>query len=159
MTDKQKRFADEYLIDCNIARAYKAAYPRVKSVVVASTNGGRLLKNAELKTYIEEQQEKLRSEKVADAREVLEYFTAVVRGETLSEIVVVEGTGEGCSRASRMEKAPDEKEKLKAAEYLAKFHGILSPGGALQYGTNKPEDDPLTRSLREEAERLDHADQ
>ena len=55
MTDKQKRFADEYLIDCNIARAYRAAYPHVKSVVVASTNGGRLLKNAEVKTYIDKQ--------------------------------------------------------------------------------------------------------
>lgn len=159
MTDKQKRFADEYLIDCNATRAYRAAYPHIRSDVTAATNGGRLLRNAQVKAYIEEQQEKLRSEKVADAREVLEYFTAVVRGETLSEIVVVEGTGEGCSEARRMEKAPDEKEKLKAAEYLAKFHGILSPGGALQYGTQKPEDDPLTRSLREEAERLDHADQ
>lgn len=159
MTDKQKRFCDEYLIDCNAARAYKVAYPTIKREESARACGSRLLTNANVKAYIEEQQEKLRSEKVADAREVLEYFTAVVRGETLSEIVVVEGTGEGCSRARRMEKAPDEKEKLKAAEYLAKFHGILTPGGALQYGTQKPEDDPLTRSLREEAERLDHADQ
>jgi len=30
MTDKQQRFADEYLIDCNATRAYKAAYPNVK---------------------------------------------------------------------------------------------------------------------------------
>ena len=28
--DKQKRFCDEYLIDCNGTRAYKAAYPSVK---------------------------------------------------------------------------------------------------------------------------------
>lgn len=26
MTDKQRKFADEYLIDCNATRAYKAAY-------------------------------------------------------------------------------------------------------------------------------------
>ena len=31
MTEKQKRFCDEYLIDLNGTRAYKAAYPKVKS--------------------------------------------------------------------------------------------------------------------------------
>ena len=30
MTEKQKRFCDEYLIDLNATRAYKAAYPSVK---------------------------------------------------------------------------------------------------------------------------------
>ena len=29
MTEKQKIFADEYLIDLNATRAYKVAYPRV----------------------------------------------------------------------------------------------------------------------------------
>ncbi len=126
MTDKQKRFADEYLIDCNIARAYMAAYPRVKSVVSASTAGGRLLKKVELKAYIDEQMEKLHSEKVADAREVLEYLTAVVRGESTAEIVVVEGVGDGCSEARNVQKAPDEKERLKAAELLGKRFGLFT---------------------------------
>ena len=31
MTEKQKIFADEYLIDLNGTRAYKAAYPNIKS--------------------------------------------------------------------------------------------------------------------------------
>ena len=31
MTEKQKIFADEYLIDLNATRAYKIAYPRVKN--------------------------------------------------------------------------------------------------------------------------------
>lgn len=159
MTDNQFLFANEYLKDRNATRAYLSAYPHVKSSDVARKNGSRLLTNADVKAYIDEQIEKMASEKIADAREVLEYLTAVVRGETLSEVVVVEGTGEGCSAARRLDKAPDEKERLKAAEYLAKFHGLLTPGGALQYGTQKPEDDPLTRSLREEAERLSYADQ
>ena len=30
LTEKQKRFADEYLIDCNGTRAYKAAYQAAK---------------------------------------------------------------------------------------------------------------------------------
>ena len=126
MTDKQKRFCDEYLIDCNATRAYKAAYPFIKSDESARRSGSRLLTNVDVKAYLEEQMEKLRSEKVADAREVLEYLTSVVRGTSEAEIVVVEGTGEGCSEARTMTKNPDEKERLKAAELLGKHLGLLT---------------------------------
>ena len=54
MTKKQKRFAEEYLIDLNATRAYKVAYPRVRKDTVAATNGGRLLRNAEVENYIQE---------------------------------------------------------------------------------------------------------
>jgi len=44
MTDKQRRFADEYLIDCNATRAYKAAYPSVKQDATAAQAGSRMFK-------------------------------------------------------------------------------------------------------------------
>ena len=127
VTDKQRRFADEYLVDCNISRAYMAAYPRVKSVFVASTNGGRLLKNAEIKSYIDEQLEKLSSERVATAQEVLEYLSSVMRGETLEDVVVVVGCGEGKSAARTIQKRPSERDRLKAAELLAKHFQLFIP--------------------------------
>jgi phage terminase small subunit len=68
----------------------------------------------------------MHSEKIADAQEILEYLTAVVRGKTQSEIVVVEGTGDGCSDARKMMKAPDEKERLKAAELIGKRYGLFT---------------------------------
>ena len=123
MTDKQKIFADEYLMDLNATRAYKAAYPRVKKDNVAATNGGRMLRNAEVKKYIDEQLEKMHNEKTADAQEVLEYLTAVLRGESSAEEIVVEGCGDGHSEAKIMEKGPSEKERLKAAELLGKRFG------------------------------------
>lgn len=126
MTEKQKRFCDEYIIDCNATRAYKAAYPKIKSDEVARKLGSRMMTNDDVRTYINEQLEKIRSEKTADAQEVMEYLTSVLRGESQSEIVVVEGTGEGCSSAKRVQKAPDEKERLKAAELLGKRFGIFS---------------------------------
>lgn len=126
MTDNQFLFANEYLIDRNATRAYKAAYPNIKSDVTAATNGSKLLRNTKVKAYIDEQIEKMASEKIADAREVLEYLTSVVRGKSEAEIVVVEGTGEGCSEARTMTKNPDEKERLKAAELLGKHLGILT---------------------------------
>ncbi len=84
-----------------------------------------MLKNVEVKAYIDEQLEKMQSEKVADAQEVIEYLTSVLRGNSESEIVVVEGEGDGCSSARHIKKAPDEKEKLKAAELLGKRYGIF----------------------------------
>ena len=49
MTEKQKIFADEYLIDLNATRAYKVAYPRVKNDEVAAAAATRLLRNVKVK--------------------------------------------------------------------------------------------------------------
>lgn len=125
MTDRQKKFCDEYIIDCNATRAYLAAYPNIKNEHSARTLASRMLSKVDIKTYIDEQLQKISDEKIADAKEVMEYLTSVLRGESQSEIVVVEGTGDGCSEARRMGKAPDEKERLKAAELLGKRYGIF----------------------------------
>lgn len=63
---------------------------------------------------------------MADVREVLEYLTSVVRGNSESEVVVVEGQGDGVSRAACIDKKPDEKERLKAAELLGKHWGMFT---------------------------------
>lgn len=126
MTEKQKRFADEYLIDLNATRAYKVAYPNVRKDDAAAVNASKLLRNTKVKNYIDEQLQEISDAKIADATEVMEYLTAVLRGESSSEIVVVEGEGDGCSSARRVMKAPDEKEKLKAAELLGKRYGIFT---------------------------------
>lgn len=88
LTEKQKIFADEYLIDLNATRAYKAAYQSVKKDEVAAVSGARLLRNVKVSAYIEEQLEKMRSERVADAREVMEYLTSVMRREKEEKVVV-----------------------------------------------------------------------
>ena len=54
MTDKQRRFADEYLIDLNATRAYKAAYPSVKRDETAAAAASRLLNNVKVHEYIKE---------------------------------------------------------------------------------------------------------
>lgn len=52
MTEKQKIFADEYLIDLNATRAYRVAYPSVKKDEVAAVNGSKLLRNTKVQEYI-----------------------------------------------------------------------------------------------------------
>ena len=56
----------------------------------------------------------------------MKYLTSVLRGESSSEYVVVEGQGDGVSEARRIEKAPDEKDRLKAAELLGKRYGMFT---------------------------------
>lgn len=120
MTEKQKRFADEYIIDLNGTRAYKAAYPSVKSDHTATVNAGRLLTNADIKSYVDERIAEIRSKKTAEATEVMEYLTSVMRGESTADVVVVDGDG-----ARIINKNPDEKERLKAAELLGKRFGLF----------------------------------
>lgn len=52
MTEKQKIFADEYLIDLNATRAYKVAYPNVKKDETAAQAGSRMLRNVKVEDYI-----------------------------------------------------------------------------------------------------------
>lgn len=53
LTEKQKRFCDEYLVDLNATRAYKKAYPSVKKDETARANASRLLTKANIKEYID----------------------------------------------------------------------------------------------------------
>lgn len=126
MTDNQRKFCDEYLIDCNATRAYKAAYPRIKNDNVAKSAGNRLLTFVDIKEYIQTRLDEMASAKVATAEEVIQYLTSVMRGKSDSEVVVVTGDGDGYSSAEKVKKNPDEKERLKAAELLGKRYGLFT---------------------------------
>lgn len=125
LTEKQKRFCEEYIIDLNATRAYKAVYKNCKKDESARANGSKLLTNTNIKSYIDSLIEEIHTKNTADAREVIEYLTSVMRGKSSAEIVVVEGTGDGCSQAVKVNKSPDEKERLKAAELLGKRFGLF----------------------------------
>ena len=122
MTEKQRIFSDEYLKDLNGTRAYKVAYPAVKKDTTAATNAGRLLRNAEVKTYIDEQLEIMHNERTADAQEILEYLTAVMRGEQQEQTLVGEGMGEQSIKNIDV----SAKDRLKAAELLGKRHALFT---------------------------------
>lgn len=93
MTERQKIFADHYIISLNATEAYKKAYPKIKSIKTAEVNGSKLLRNTKVKAYIDEQLEKLKSERVADQQEVLEFLTSVMRGEVTEPLLVLDGEG------------------------------------------------------------------
>lgn len=93
MTERQKIFADHYIISLNATESYKKAYPNIKNIKTAEVNGSKLLRNTKVKDYIDEQLEKLKSERVADQQEVLEFLTAVMRGEVTEPLLVLDGEG------------------------------------------------------------------
>lgn len=123
LTAKQQRFCDEYLIDLNATQAaIRAGYSKKTARVIGQEN---LLKPA-VKEYIQQRMDEKEKELIADQNEVLKYLTSVIRGQSRSSVVVVENIGDYMSEAREMEKAPDEKERLKAAELLGKAHGIFT---------------------------------
>ena len=70
MTDAQKRFCDEYLIDCNATQAaIRAGYSPKTAVDIGHEN----LNKPKLKKYIDDRLEQLQSERIASTQEVLEY--------------------------------------------------------------------------------------
>ncbi len=123
LTEKMKRFCDEYLIDLNATQAaIRAGYSKKTARAIGTEN----LSKPVIKEYIEQRMAEKEKNLIADQDEILKYLTSVVRGQSQSEVVVVEGTGEGCSEARTVNKAPDEREKLKAAELLGKRYGLFT---------------------------------
>lgn len=122
MNEKQKKFCDEYLTDLNItAAAIRAGYSK-KS---AYDTGARILKIPEAKEYIGRKLNRTDNESTAQAGEILEYLTAVMRGEEwgkpyppLSERVPAEKDGKITVR-----------DRMRAAELLGRLYGIFSEKG------------------------------
>lgn len=116
LTEKQKRFADEYIRTGNITQSYLIAYQNVKKESTAAANGSRLLKNAKVKAYIDKRLEELKKQSIAEQDEVLQFLTKVMRGEITEEIPL--GLGEGYQELKNKE--PYLKDRIKAAELLGK---------------------------------------
>lgn len=123
LTLKQKKFADEYIISGN---AYKSAIEAGYSKSYAKGNVVKLLENVSVKAYIDKRLKELDDKAIAKQEEVLQYLTAVMRGQSKSAVVVIEGLGEGLSEARLINKTPDEKDRIKAAELLGKRYGAFT---------------------------------
>lgn len=88
MTPKQKKFCDEYIKSGNAKQsAIKAGY----SPKTAKSIGQENLTKPDLKAYIEKRLKRLESEKIAGAREVLEYLSSVMRGEQTESVATAKG--------------------------------------------------------------------
>lgn len=88
MTERQKRFCDEYLIDLNATRAYKAAYKTVKNDKTAAVSGAKLLRNAKISKYLSEVM-KNREERTKISQDKVLNELAAVAFSNVADIVTV----------------------------------------------------------------------
>lgn len=120
---RQKAFCEYYVASGNATdAAIKAGY----SKRTAKSIGQRLLTFVDIKKYIDELMQKLESERIASAEEVLQILTSTMRGEIQEEVIVVEGEGDGISSARIMKKQVSAKERIKAAELLGKRYALFT---------------------------------
>ena len=116
---KQKRFADEYIISGNATEsAIKAGY----SKKYANTNASKLLQNTTIKKYIDERLKILDSEKIASQKEVLQYLSAVMRGEHREKTLI--SIGELGQEIVDIDVGA--KDRLKAAELLGRRYKLFT---------------------------------
>lgn len=117
MTEKQKRFCDEYLIDLNATQAaIRAGYSKKTAQQMGAEN---LLKPV-VKEFIAARMSEKESRLIADQDEVLKFLTAVMRGEEKDEKPMVNAMGE-----IEMLPVRQQSNQIKAAELLAKRYGLL----------------------------------
>lgn len=127
MTEKQKRFCDFYIETGN---AKEAAIRAGYSEKTAKQIGQENLTKPDLRAYIDERLAELKNERTADAQEVLEYLTAVMRGEYKEATLI--GVGEGAQAVVDIDVGG--KDRLKAAELLGKRHALFTDKVDLQTG-------------------------
>lgn len=122
LTAKQRLFADEYIKSGNATEAYIKAGYSVKNNGSAKAASSRLLTNVNLKHYIDAKMAEIESHKIADAKEVLEFYTRVLRGEEKEEVPLA--TAED---VITIEKKPSIKDKISVAKELMKRYPLNDP--------------------------------
>ena len=112
LTEKQKRFADEYINSGNATQAaIKAGYSKKTANRIGPENLSKLV----IKNYIDDRMQAIEDSRIMTAKEAVEFLTSVVRGD-IKETVVI-GTPVG---AEEVEKEADIKTRISAVKELLK---------------------------------------
>ena len=125
LTPKQEIFIDAFIETGNACEAARRAGYSQGSIKDAPNWLNP--KKPQFKSYLDDaikaRQAEIKSARTADITEAMEFLTAVMRGEIMEQVVVVEGTGEGCSKARLIEKPPSVADRTKAADHILKRFG------------------------------------
>lgn len=119
LTAKQRLFADEYIKSGNATQAaIKAGYATKSAQRMGSEN----LSKPVIKSYIDAKMAEIESHKIADAKEVLQFYTRVLREEETEEVALPTGDD-----VVTVEKKPSFKDRLTAAKELMKRYPLNDP--------------------------------
>ena len=86
---KWERFCLEYAKSANATDSYRKVYKSKSSTQVLSQSASRLLKNEKIQARLAELHEEMASEKIANAAEVQERLTRILRLEETEDVVVL----------------------------------------------------------------------
>lgn len=112
LSSKQKLFVDEYLACGNATKAaIKAGY----SPKTAKSIGAENLTKPYIKSSIEARMKEIESHKIADATEILEFFTEIKRAEIKEEVAISSPEG-----VEVVKLPPNIKVRLAAAKEILK---------------------------------------
>lgn len=139
LTAKQKKFCLEYAKSENATQAaIKAGYSKKTARFTGTENLTKPNIQNELERVSKKAKEKAAAEaknSIADAAEIQSILSAILRGDITEEAIVVEDEGGGISRAQTKEKRPSFKDRISAADKLARMQGAyndkLQVSGAL----------------------------
>lgn len=123
MTERQRRFIDEYIL--NAGNATGAAKAAGYSAKTAYSIAERLLKKVEVRAEIDKRIDDARTANTAKQSELLSFLSDVVRGVVCDEILMTRLTGKGCSIIERHEVRASLKERIRACEMLLKVQGAF----------------------------------
>lgn len=118
LTEKQRRFADEYI---KLGNATEAA--RLAGYKKPHVQGSQNLEKLSVKSYIDKVLSEMASKRIMDATEAMELLTSIARGE-IEEMVYI-GTADG---VVKVEKPPDINQKTNALKEILKRYPIDREG-------------------------------
>ena len=119
LTAKQRKFVNEYVVSGNATQsAIKAGYSEKTARVTGQEN---LLKPA-IKKAIEERLAGIESKKIGDAKEVLEFYFRVLRGEEIEEVPM--STADSVITVT---KKPSIKDKVSVSKEIMKRFPLYDP--------------------------------
>ena len=133
---KHERFCVEYVRTANAADSYRKAGYSCKNASTASANARRLLQKDSIQKRLSELHSEMESDKIANAAEIQERLTRILRMEETEDQVVTEGCGDGITEAKVIQKRPQLKDVIKAGETLARMQGAFD--NSLNVNLNVP---------------------
>lgn len=131
MNERQKKFADEYLIT---GVAHSAAIKAGYSEKYARKRSHELLANVGIKAYIEERMKELEKQKIAKQDEVMQVFTSILRQELMEEVIELNAmTGQFV----KTKKPPSIAEVIKAGSEIMKRYPTAKQSEKLELEIRK----------------------
>ncbi len=132
LTERQRRFADEYIKTGN---AYRSCIDAGYSEKYAKARSHDMMENVGIKQYIDERLDAIKSNEIAEQKEILAYLTKVMRGEETDTEVIPVAVGKGIQSIKEVEKRSDTNARIKSAELLGKRYALWTDRHTLNVNT------------------------